>query len=135
MLHPVSIDFVSIWTVWNFPFCLYAEKSGYGHEKGQPEGADHDDCIPRDSFHYSFRFGVFDLRYGCELGLFLYHVEFRMVLDEQNLSHPYNYTGEDSKHMLFVKMIDSLVIVKNFFRASIFQLKIQHYKLSCIQLR
>ena len=72
-------------------FCLYAEKSGFGHEEGQPEGADHDDCIPRDSFHYSFRFGVFDLRYGCELGLFLYHVEFRMVLDEQNLSHPYNY--------------------------------------------
>ena len=80
-------------------------------------------CVPRDSFHYSFRFGVFDLRYEFELGVILYHVAFRTVLDEQNLSHPYNYTGEDSKHM-FVKMIDSFAIAVTFFHASIFQLKI-----------
>ena len=54
-------------------------------------------CVPRDSFHYSFRFGVFDLRYEFELCVILYHVAFRTVLDEQNLSHPYNYTSVESR--------------------------------------
>lgn len=48
------------------PF-VCAEKSGYGHEESQLERADHDDRVPCYSFHHSFRFGVFDLRYVCGL--------------------------------------------------------------------
>lgn len=64
MLHLVSLNSVNFKSL-KTPFCLYAEKGGYGHEEGQLEGADHDDRVPRDSFHHSFRLGIFDLRYGC----------------------------------------------------------------------
>ncbi|CAL4985734.1 unnamed protein product [Urochloa decumbens] len=53
-------------------------QSGNGDEEGQLEGADHDDCVPSDSFHHSFRSGVFDLRYWHELCVILCHVEFRI---------------------------------------------------------
>ena len=66
LFHLLSSDLGVQHPETSSPF-VCAEKSGYGHEEGQLERADHDDRVPHDSFHHSFRFGVFDLRYVGDL--------------------------------------------------------------------